>query len=237
MGRRPRYEPSRFEAQRYRGENVDFWVPRFAQAASIGRDEVIVDLGCGTGGFTSALGVTAFGVEIDPALAGHGRRVHPGLRVAVADVAAMPLRDDAADVALASLIFHQVDRRSVASEAARVLRRGGRLVVRTVAPDDAAQWVPHRWFPTVVAAQRQRMPEIELLCAELSRVGLDVVDVTVVEQERSIVAADAEVTVEHEVLSRYDLSEVEVADGLARLRAADGERYVRRHTLIVARRT
>lgn len=232
--RRPRYEPQRFDARRYRDGNVAFWVQRFVDAASIGASDVVVDLGCGTGGFTAALGPHAVGVEIDAALARHGLATYPRLRLAIGDVSALPLRDSIADVVLASLLFHQVDRHTAATEAARVLRPGGRLVIRTVAPDDAADWVPHRWFPTVAEAQRQRMPPVGLLRDELLRVGLDVVDVAVVEQARAIVAADAEEAVQHELLPRYELSKAEVTDGLERLRAADGQPHTRRHTLMTS---
>lgn len=196
--------------------------------------EVVIDLGCGTGGFTSGLGTSAIGIERDLALALHGCSAHDQFNVAVADATRLSIRAGSADVAIASLLFHQVARPEVLGEVARVLRRSGRLVIRTVAPDDAAAWVPHRWFPTVAEAQRRRMPSVDTLREECVDAGLSVVAISTVERDRTIVAAAAEQSVHHEVLARYELSKAEIDAGFAHLREADGERYARRHTLIVA---
>jgi hypothetical protein len=49
------------------------------------------------------------------------------------------------------------------AEAFRVLAAGGRVVVRTIAPEDVASRVPHRFFPTVAATDAERMPRLDTI--------------------------------------------------------------------------
>jgi ubiquinone/menaquinone biosynthesis C-methylase UbiE len=61
---------------------------------------------------------------------------------------ALPLADQAVDRVLMSLVIHQIAHREQAlQEVYRVLRPGGRVLVRTVVPEVALQaWVPYRFF-------------------------------------------------------------------------------------------
>jgi SAM-dependent methyltransferase len=105
-------------------------------AGALGEPGVVVDLGCGLG---SELGYLArrgwFGVGVDlsvPALA-QARCRHPGVMFACADVTRLPMRAGSADLLLDRGCFHYLragSRDGYASEAARVLRPGGRLLLR-----------------------------------------------------------------------------------------------------------
>jgi ubiquinone/menaquinone biosynthesis C-methylase UbiE len=61
------------------------------------------------------------------------------------------LVDQAVDRVLMSLVIHQIAHREQAlQEVYRVLRPGGRVLVRAVTPEVALQaWVPFRFFPKV----------------------------------------------------------------------------------------
>ncbi len=97
----------------------------------------ILELGCGEGALLRTLfhhgaepDKTA-GVDID---SGRSRRARAtGAHVGVADIAALPYRDGAFDLAFAFTVFSSVldraARRRAAAEAMRVLRPGGLLVV------------------------------------------------------------------------------------------------------------
>ena len=106
--------------------------------ASLGGRRVL-ELGCGEGSFlrtllshgaeprlTDGLDLRAGGVAA-------ARRLAPGARLSAADGAALPYRSDAFDVVFAFTFFSSVTgpapRRRAATEALRVLRPGGLLVV------------------------------------------------------------------------------------------------------------
>ena len=91
-----------------------------------------VDLGCGLGtetGYLAAAGWTAVGVDLSCAALRAASRCH----FAQADVLRLPLPDASADLLLDRGCFHYVpaaDRGSYARKARRVLRRGGRFLLR-----------------------------------------------------------------------------------------------------------
>jgi SAM-dependent methyltransferase len=96
----------------------------------------VLDLGCGAGRFVAALrdaGADPVGVEIAPAALERARRNVPGadLRLAEPD-GTLPLDHGSVDVVWCSEVLeHAADTLHLLTEARRVLRRGGRLVVTT----------------------------------------------------------------------------------------------------------
>ncbi|TAK70438.1 MAG: methyltransferase domain-containing protein [Actinomycetota bacterium] len=96
---------------------------------------LLVDLGCGGGGFAphaQALGYRHVGVDLVSSALRVAR--DRGMAGAVADVAALPLPDRCADVVCAGEILeHVTDLPAVVAQACRILRPGGLLVVDTLA--------------------------------------------------------------------------------------------------------
>lgn len=103
----------------------------------------------------------------------------------VADAQQLPVDTASADHVVMSLVLHRLPgpARAVA-EAYRALRPGGSLVIKTVAPDDAAGSLPFRLFPTMADAQRQRMPKIDRVRAWLEQVGFAEIHVQRVMRQR-----------------------------------------------------
>ena len=103
---------------------------------ALGKPGVVVDLGCGLGselGYLAGRGWHGIGVDLSvPALA-RARDRHPGVTFACADVTSLPVRAGSADLLLDRGCFHYLpagSRGDYAEEAARVLRPGGRLLLR-----------------------------------------------------------------------------------------------------------
>ena len=105
-------------------------------AGALGRPGLVVDLGCGLGselGYLAGRGWHGLGVDLSAIAMTRARDCQPGVTFACADVTSLPLRDGAADLLLDRGCFHYLTARSrgdYASEAARVLRPGGRLLLR-----------------------------------------------------------------------------------------------------------
>ncbi|MGH7444369.1 MAG: class I SAM-dependent methyltransferase [Longimicrobiales bacterium] len=131
-------------AERYRTRNR-FARRRIANVMSLlpplaGR--TMIDIGCGMGTFTieaAARGGRALGVDFAPealraAVAVAQAESAPGAHFVRADAVRLPVRDSSADVVVAADLTEHLDDatlRDVLSDAARVLRAGGTLVLYT----------------------------------------------------------------------------------------------------------
>jgi SAM-dependent methyltransferase len=145
-------------------------------------DLTVVDIGAGTGAFSSAFvdwfGVGVVAVEPSAAMRGRIPRV-PGLEVVEGDACALPLPDDSADAAWLSLVVHHVpDLEAAAREIRRVLRPGAPVLFRQGFPDryepagdlswDGIEII--RWFPET-ARQVATYPSLEQTRATFAAAG------------------------------------------------------------------
>jgi ArsR family transcriptional regulator len=115
----------------------------------------VADLGCGTGAITQSLAPFVEGViavdESGAMLAAARKRLHGVENVDIRNgrLEALPLADGEVDVALLFLVLHYVtDPARVISEAVRVLKPGGRLLVLDMMPhdrQDLRQTMGHQW--------------------------------------------------------------------------------------------
>lgn len=117
------------------------WKTRLVDRVAPAPDDVIVDLGCGTGTLAIMLkeacrGAHVVGIDPDEAMLGPAREkaraagVEVDLRPGRAD--RLPLADGFATKVVSSLVFHHLQqdtKRAAFREVYRVLRPGGRLVL------------------------------------------------------------------------------------------------------------
>lgn len=146
----------------------------------------VLDLGCGLGvelGELANRGFDAVGVDLSGEAIARAWQLHPQVDFHVADVLSLPFTPDSFDVLLDRGCFHYVaepDRRRYEEEAWRVLRPGGRLLLRACLtsggirndlPDDVTGTYFRRWG--VLASRRQPIPSdtrsMEALVAVLEK--------------------------------------------------------------------
>jgi ubiquinone/menaquinone biosynthesis C-methylase UbiE len=172
------YDPLEFDA-RFRPELLDFWLPHFVDLAALAAHHRVLDLGCGTGGFARALAqrlqAEVIGLDVAAHLLRHAVAHSPALphRWVLGQAEALPLTDQTVDRVLLSLVLHQiVHRQQALQEVYRVLRPGGRVLVRTVDPEVTIQaWVPFRFFPRVAQVEATRLPAIDVILTMCQQAG------------------------------------------------------------------
>lgn len=87
----------------------------------------------------AALGHSAIGIDVSPALVAAARDLDPSIDIRIADAAAIPLPDSSVDLAIAFMSLHDIDPMSeTVAEASRVLEPGGRFCFSIVHPLNSA---------------------------------------------------------------------------------------------------
>lgn len=230
--RSERLDVSHF-ARRFSEDNLAFWVPLLAEALRLGEGDELLDVGCGTGGFSRALaerGARVTGLDRAAAFLAVARGFE-GVAWVEGEADGLPFADASFDRVLLSLVLHQLaePERGVA-EAFRVLRPGGHVVVRTFAPEDAVDRVPERFVPSMAAADAARLPQIEAVVGWLEAAGFVDVQVERHLRNKQLDLAEEERSLRAEVAGRYAfVSDPELEEGLRRMREAAeaaGERWI-----------
>jgi SAM-dependent methyltransferase len=143
---------------------------------------------------------------------------------------------------VASLVLHQIpDRYPVLAEISRVLRPDGIVMIRTVSPEAARRFIPHRFFASIAQAQADRLPSISELADLMARVGFSELAVETVVRRKHLRLNEMLETVRRDVADRYPfVDDAEVARGAALMRQ-DARRHddwidERAFTIMVAAR-
>jgi ubiquinone/menaquinone biosynthesis C-methylase UbiE len=184
-------DPRTFDTTRYAADNLTFWVPQLSRIGQMTPFMPVLDLGCGTGGFTLALqtltGARVVGVDVSLRLlqyaaqkpAGHGLCWVQG------HAEALPFAEASFARVLLSLVLHQLSHRAqVLREVARILQPGGLVIIRTVTPEATRMRIPFRFFPTVAEIEAMRMPTIADIEALLRGAGFTIVQTEVVDRHK-----------------------------------------------------
>jgi ubiquinone/menaquinone biosynthesis C-methylase UbiE len=102
-------------------------------ALAVSDDATVADLGSGTGFYTDAVASAVdhcYAVDVQPEMHEEYREkgVPENVELVTAEVADLPLADDALDAAFSTMTFHEYASEEALAELARVVRPGGRVV-------------------------------------------------------------------------------------------------------------
>jgi ubiquinone/menaquinone biosynthesis C-methylase UbiE len=158
-------------------EQMHAWISAFAAALPERRPLAGLDVGSGTGRFTPAL-ARAFGpvTGVEPAVRmreiAQAQPRQPGVRYLAGSAEQMPVPSGSADYALMFLSWHHVqDKTRAVRELARVLRPGGRLLLRANFSDHHPRpwWLEH--FPRGVEVDASLFQPLHEVVAAFTAAG------------------------------------------------------------------
>ena len=172
------------------------WISAFAAVLPARRPLAGLDVGSGTGRLTPAL-AQAFGpvTGVEPSVrmreVARARSRHPGVRYLAGSAEDMPAPSGSADYALMFLSWHHVqDKPRAARELARVLRPGGRLLLRANFSDHHPEpwWLGH--FPRGLEADTAQFQPLHEVIAMFTAAGWRVAGFGIVTQPSDGTRAD-----------------------------------------------
>lgn len=207
---------------------IQWYMDRFASHLPGRRPLTGVDLGSGTGRFTPALAETFGGPVYGVEPAARMREVaeaqgqHPQVRYLAGEAARMPLPDGAADFVLMFLSFHHFpDKAAAVREIARVLKPGGRVILRSTFKER----IPDHWwrsyFPRSQQVEEAMFPSVAEARLYFEDRGFSTVDwvTPTIPFEEDL--AEAVERLKLRAVSVFEhMTEAELDEGFARLDAA-----------------
>jgi ubiquinone/menaquinone biosynthesis C-methylase UbiE len=213
---------------------VKTWMKAFANHCSARRPLTVLDLGSGTGRFTPAFADTfggpVYGVEPSDGMRAAAERSasHPNVSYLAGSASQIPLPDNSCDAILMFLVLHHVeDQSSAATEIARVLRPGGRVLVRSTFSDRMPQLRWHDFFPHALEIEMELFPSVDEVVHTFSRVGLHQLALDVVPERLADSLADHAKQLRLRAISTFEfISEDDTQRGFAALDAAVADEAV-----------
>lgn len=187
---------------------------------------LVVDVGAGTGRFARRFAerFDAQVVAVEPAwgmrAAGVDATSAANVRWVAGQAEALPVRTATADAVWLCCVVHYLDLAAAGSEFARVLRAGGKLLVRSVFPDrfDGLTWL--RWFPRARVIDEARMPTVDTIVAAWCQCGLTFDERIQSEHRAADSLSDLAERLQHRAISTLELiTDEEFEAGIAALRA------------------
>ncbi|AQZ71248.1 Methyltransferase [[Actinomadura] parvosata subsp. kistnae] len=205
-------------------QQLQVWIRAFEAVLPERRPLAGLDVGSGTGRFTPAL-ARAFGpvVGVEPAVRmreiAEAESRHPDVRYVAGSAEDMPLPSGSADYALMFLAWHHVqDKVRAVGELGRVLRPGGRLLLRANFRDHHPRpwWLEH--FPRGLEADTALFQPLHEVIAMFTSGGWRVVSFGTVTEPSSGTYGDVLERLRLRTLSIFgQLSDEEVEIGFRRL--------------------
>ncbi|MCL1795119.1 MAG: class I SAM-dependent methyltransferase [Oscillospiraceae bacterium] len=183
----------------------------------------ILDFGCGTGNFAYAIKklTTAEIYGVEPSNGMREKALAKGIDVQSGDHLAVPFEDSFFDfVYMTDVIHHVPDIKMMFNEFRRVLKPGGLVCILTESHSqlETRHWV--KYFPTTVAVEKKRYPDIPDIATAAKTAGLDEYKVVTTDKDREVIITNDFINlVENKGYSMFRLiEEADYQAGLAALK-------------------
>jgi ubiquinone/menaquinone biosynthesis C-methylase UbiE len=160
------------------------------------------------------------GVDRSARFLDHARTLSGSVRWVEGEAERLPFEERSFDRVLLSLVLHQLSEPAEAvTEAYRVLRPGGLVLVRTIAPEDVHERVPERYLPAMAAADEARLPRVGSIVDWLEQGGFGDIGVARHLRNKRLDSSEQERELRTEARYRYSfISEEEIEAAVDQMR-------------------
>ena len=172
-----------------KGENIDLWGNETKMLAYLEEEDLVLDLGCGTGLYTVGIGreSDALMLGMDPAVGmldqarEKSRDVHWFNGIGEW----MPVRGGVFKCIFSSQVWHHIqDRQGTADECGRALKEYGTVVIRTIGHRQLHEKVVFNYFPEIKQNQLNVYPSDEEFIGYFTKAGFKDVEFHEYSEER-----------------------------------------------------
>jgi len=202
---------------------------RICEAAGLGEGSRVLDIGCGTGNASVSLsrrpGAWVVGLDKSEAMLAKAGAKGVPVVCADADGFALPFKDASFDAAIGIYILHHIRERELLFRECRRVLKAGPLVLLTASHAQIEDQHPaiRRFFPSFIAVDKARFPDVPVVERELKQAGFADVKFAEFRVERIPLDEGFVEKVRNKYISTYELiPQEEFRSGLREL-----ERYVR----------
>lgn len=160
-------------------ETVEILV-KLIQASS---DSLLLDLGCGTGNYTTALQQIAknvIGIDLSKGMIEQARAKYPAIQFIHGDITSLPFDSEIFDGAFSIQVLHHIKKKEILlNEAHRVLRKGAYIAIHSCSHNQMRSfWFCH-YFPKGLKLEIARVPDVEVIAFLLERAGFSNIGVKI----------------------------------------------------------
>ena len=176
------------QARHHGAEFLELWMNTVAAHLGTRSVRSVLDLGCGTGRFTEGLAThlnaTVIGMDPSIKMLREAKRSFPRIYCVSGSAECIPLPSNSVDLVFLSMVFHHfTDPLAAAQECRRVLRRDGRVFLRTGCREKAGVYPYVPYFPTTKALIEARLPSLEAQCKAFKAASFEILSSGEVVQE------------------------------------------------------
>lgn len=139
-----------------------------------------LDIGCGTGNYTSALfqkGFDFIGIDPSEKMLSEAKQRNPNINWQLGTAEEIPFGNNSFDGIIATLtIHHWTSLEKSFAEISRVLKTDGRMVIFTSTPIQMKGYWLNHYFPQLLETSIAQMPAMEAIEEAIGKSGLKIVE-------------------------------------------------------------
>ncbi len=141
----------------------------------INSNSLLLDMGCGTGNYTSSLRIFAkcvIGVDLALGMINKARKKFVNLDYINCNILSQPFRENTFDALYLIQVFHHInDKPRLLKEAYRVLKKGGYLAIHTCSHNQIKTYWYYHYFQQGLNIDLQRIPDVNDIISHLKKAG------------------------------------------------------------------
>ena len=131
-------EPEQYETRHERSPRAGYlrehWRPLIkAMVNKYCKDKMVLDLGCGGGGYTTLITEhtdRVLGLDVSRVMLNYAKKMNGNLNLAIADAYYIPLKAESMDTVVCIGLFEYIERATVLDEISRVLKNDGVCIIQ-----------------------------------------------------------------------------------------------------------